>query len=73
MLTYLVLVRFVVLQGNDLAALVHLDAGLGSFSNLPRRSFGAGKIIMRHHNQATFLICSRPSQVSLLVKCTTSP
>ncbi len=75
LLICLLFVCFEVLQGNDFAALVHLEAALGIFSNLPNscpgaltRSFHQGtpvlpalaKMFIRLDNQATNLIGSRP-------------
>lgn len=74
LLTCLVFICFEILQGNDVAALVHLEAGLGIFSNLSSEHMtqssnreqpslsALAKIFIRLDNQATSLIGSRPPQ-----------
>lgn len=72
LLTCLLFICFEVLQGHDLAALAHLEAGLGIFSSLPYTSAevsmqpsdlsisALAKIFIRLDNHATSLIGSRP-------------
>lgn len=72
LLACLLFVCFEVLQGNDLAALTHLEAGLSIFANLPHSAEAMtniskqesltvlAKIFIRLDNQATSLIGPRP-------------